>query len=163
MYIQNNKRLEDYKSTFLILILTSSFISTGFMLLKDIFIVTSITLSFYASLNMLNKKNLMTSYVLLILSILIMSLFRVTYIWAPPLIFLIINIKKNKLFKYALFAILLSVGHCRDPSYNDRILFSNETLDIISNDIVSNNSMKVDQALLLNFLLVMKIGGIARK
>ena len=133
------------------------------MLLKDIFIVTSITLSFYASLNMLNKKNLMTSYVLLILSILIMSLFRVTYIWAPPLIFLIINIKKNKLFKYALFAILLSVGLTVGSSYNDRILFSNETLDIISNDIVSNNLDEGGSSVVAEFLTGYENWGIARK
>lgn len=95
--VTNN--LKDFQSSFLLLLLTASFMATGFMLLKDVFIVTSVTISLYASLNLLYKKTAKKNYIILILSVLIMALFRITFIWVPVVIFILITFERRKLIK----------------------------------------------------------------
>ena len=46
------KNSKDFQNSFIIILLTSSFIAPGFMLLKDSSIITAVTLSLYSSLNL---------------------------------------------------------------------------------------------------------------
>jgi len=93
------KNLKDFQSSFILLLLTASFMATGFLLLKDVFIITSITLSLYASLNLLNNAAAKKNYVILIISVLIMALFRMTFVWVPVAIFILITFNKRNLIK----------------------------------------------------------------
>lgn len=93
------KNLKDFQSSFILLLFTASFMATGFLLLKDIFIITSITISLYASLNLLNNVSVKKNYIILIISVLIMALFRLTFVWVPVAIFLLITFNKRNLIK----------------------------------------------------------------
>ena len=133
------RNLKDFQSSFVILLLTSGFMATGFMLLKDIFIVTSITLSLYASLNLLNKQAVKKNHMLLVLSVLIMALFRITFVWVPVAIFILITLKKRKIIKLLpIVIILLIIGVYVGNKLSLKETSINESLEFaVSNQVIS--------------------------
>lgn len=153
--IKITKRPSDYQNTFLTLLLTSTFMSTGFMLMKDIFIITSISLSLIASLNLLNRENLIKNYSLLIVSVIIMSLFRFTFIWAPILIFIITTIKKLKIIKlFPIIAVLLIGGLEIQSNYgkNTQRSFEESIEFATSNNVITRKLDAGSSSTVSNFL-----------
>jgi hypothetical protein len=151
--VKITKRQNDFQSSFIILLLTSSFMCTGFMLLKDIFITTSITFSLYASINLLENKKLTKSYILLIISVIIMSSFRFTFIWLIPFVFLLVNFRKNKTINVFLILFLIFIASQVGGAYTSLLSFSN-TIDFLnSNDVISNKLVTDGSSTVSGFLL----------
>ena len=148
------KRPSDFQNTFLILLLTSTFMSTGFILLKDIFIITSITLSLYASLNLLNRQNVIKNYSLIIVSVIIMSLFRFSFIWAPILILITITIKEIKIIKlFPIIAVLIIGGLKIQSNYGTDIKSIEETIEFAtSNNVITRKLDAGSSSTVSNFL-----------
>ena len=148
------KRPSDYQNTFLILLLTSTFMSTGFMLLKDIFIMTSITMSLYASLNLVNRQNVIKNYSLIIVSVIIMSLFRFTFIWAPILIFITVTTKRIKIIKlFPIIAVLIIGGFKIQSNYGTNIKSIEETIEFAtSNNVITRKLDASSSSTVSNFL-----------
>lgn len=92
--IYEDKRIFDL--SIFILLGISQFLATGFMLLKDGFIVLSITLAFFAGAKYIKKGSLKSSACLLTISLVTMGLFRSTLIFAPVIIFLLFALEKRK-------------------------------------------------------------------
>ncbi len=131
---------KNFTISFVLLLLTSQFVATGFMLLKDGFVVFSIALTFYASLNIYNEKSQKTNCAFLLVSVLIMSVFRFTLIWVPVLIFLTIISNNRKFVKYFPLALLvLFAGYYFGNTLSLSDFTFDERLDFaLSNQVISS-------------------------
>ena len=151
--ITQNKQV--YYYAFIILLLTSVYMATGFMVLKDVFIVFAISISLYSSLNIFYKKNILISIAYLSLALLIISLFRYTYLFAPILIFFIINYSRRLSYLLLPFLIALFVFYFL---YGQQFLFQPFELgsvfdQTINNDIVTSQLETSNNSFMANILV----------
>ena len=120
---------------------TSQFMSFGFMILKDVFIFSAVLLALEGSFEMLNKSSNFKLTIKLILSVAIFAIFRLTFIFVPILILVVVNPKsilRSVIFTLfgALFVSLsLGIGGTAVESLLDTEYLISW---ITSNDVVSS-------------------------
>lgn len=149
-YIFTNEK-KVYFYAFLLTILTSQFVATGFMLLKDAFIILGTSLSFYASVNNKYKGNLTLNILLLGLSIVIFALFRMTYIWVPLAIFLILNFKMNakSILMVPVIIALLVLGYNLGDQLKVKERTTEDQVDLVlSNEIITGRLQKDEKSVM---------------
>jgi len=148
------KNKKTYVYSFLILILTSQFMATGFMLLKDGFIILSISLSLIASLRIYNGRSNTINFIILGVAFIIMALFRFTYVWVPILIFFTLNFKTtNKFIGFPIVVVLFMGGiyfgkkmALTDRTVKDNIEFA------VSNKVISQRLNKSSGSFVAGFI-----------
>lgn len=125
--------------TFVLALTTSQFMSYGFMILKDVFIYFAVLLALEGAFRIGEKSIRLKAAIKLLLSVFILAVFRLTFVFVPFLLYFIFNpkslVKNVLLFLLGGVLITLSIGlggtaagNMLDPEVIISWMTSNEVL-----------------------------------